>query len=386
VFSDVSERRRFEEERRLLGLQLQRSQNMETLGRLAGGVAHDMNNVLGAILGLASANLELQPKDSSAYRDFETITKAAVRGANTVKSLLAFARQLPAVEQVIDLNKILREEVRLLERTTLSRIRLDMDLDPRLSPIRGDAGALTHAFLNICVNAVDAMPANGILTLRSRNRGDHWVEVVVEDTGCGMSKPILEKVLDPFFTTKELGKGTGLGLSLAYGTVEAHLGHMTIESEVGQGTRVGMFFPTIEVQAGPPSPVTETPAARPQTALKVLVVDDDELVHSAMKTLLKSLGHQVTMAKSGEEALVQLNAGLDADMVILDMGMPGLGGVGTLPRLRALRPQMPVLISTGRVDQVTLDLMAAHPYTTLMPKPFSVDQLRKHLEPAMSKV
>jgi CheY-like chemotaxis protein len=358
---------------------------METLGRLAGGVAHDMNNVLAAILGLASANLELQPKDSRAYHAFDIISQAAVRGGNTVKSLLAFAHQKPAEEQDVDLNGVLQEEVRLLERTTLSKVSLEMDLDPNLPPIRGDFNALSSAVMNLCVNAVDAMPGDGTLSLRTRNMGDHWVEVVVEDNGSGMPEEVQAKALDPFFTTKDVGKGTGLGLSMVYRTVEAHGGHMAIDSEVGRGTRIELFFPTCEIPAEPPRDVIEPFLGRPRTALQVLVVDDDELIHTAMRTLIQALGHKVTIAESGEEALAQIEAGFEPDVMILDMNMPGLGGVGTLPRLRVLRPKMPVLIATGRVDQVTLDLIAAHPLTTLMPKPFGMEQLRKHLDAFQSK-
>jgi len=386
VMSDVSERKRAEEEKQRLERHALKSQNMETLGRLAGGVAHDMNNVLGAILGLASANLELQPMDSPAYRAFSTISKAAVRGGNTVKSLLAFARQSPAVEQDLDLNTILQEEVRLLERTTFAKVRLVMDLDPDLRRIRGDASALTLAFMNLCVNAVDAMAANGTIRLCTRNMGDHWVEVIVEDSGCGMSKAVLDKAMDPFFTTKEVGKGTGLGLSMVFSTVEAHRGHMTIQSELGKGTHVELFFPACEALDASTDQVIEPVPEQPRVVLQVLVVDDDELIHSAMQSLLEALGHKVTSVASGEAALGQLEAGLEPDVVLLDMNMPGLGGVGTLPRMRALRPELPVLISTSRVDQSALNFIAAHPFTTLMPKPFTLGQLRKHLEPVVQKV
>src|ERR1035438_7337661 len=202
---------------------------MESLGRLAGGVAHDMNNVLAAILGLASANLEIEPEDSNAHRAFEIIAKAAVRGGATVKSLHTFAHQNPVAVQDIQLNEVLREVARLLERSTLAKIRLELELATDLRPIRGEASALSHAFMNLCINAVDAIPGNGIIHLRTRNMSDHWVEVVVEDTGTGMAKEVLERVLDPFFTTKEVGKGTGLGLSMVYSTVEAHQGHLSIQ-------------------------------------------------------------------------------------------------------------------------------------------------------------
>jgi CheY-like chemotaxis protein/anti-sigma regulatory factor (Ser/Thr protein kinase) len=356
---------------------------MESLGTLAGGVAHDMNNVLGAILGLASAHIGNQPSGSPLHQAFDIICKATERGGKMVKSLLSFARQSPAESTRVDMNAVLKEEVGLLERTTLAKVRLKMDLEAELRPIHGDASALTHAFMNLCVNAVDAMPEKGTLTLHTRNIDNDWIEVVVEDTGIGMPKEVLEKAVEPFFTTKGTGKGTGLGLSLVFSTVKAHRGQMAIESEPGQGTRVMLRFPACQleapVQTAPPATVDATLPAH--GSLKVLLVDDDDLIQSSVRMILEVLGHStVTTAPSGEEALTLLEAGLEADLVILDMNMPGLGGIGTLPRLRALRPQVPVLLSTGRVDQKALNLASIHPGVSMLSKPFRLEELQKHLE------
>lgn len=167
------------------------------------------------------------------HQALDTICKATERGGKMVKSLLSFARQSPADNQRLDINAILREQVSLLERTTLSTVRLQLDLEGNLLPYLGDASALTHAFMNLCVNAVEAMPENGTLTLHTRNVDRGWIEVEVEDNGTGMPKEVLEKALDPFFTTKGIGKGTGLGLSMVFSTVKAHRGQMEIESEPG---------------------------------------------------------------------------------------------------------------------------------------------------------
>ncbi|GLH72689.1 hypothetical protein GETHLI_11910 [Geothrix limicola] len=381
IITDITQRRQSEEQQRVLQVQLHQAQKMESLGSLAGGVAHDMNNVLGAILGLASAHIEAQPAGSPTQKAFGTIIKAAERGGNMLKSLLSFARQNAAEMRELDLNTILREEVRLLERTTLSKVRLVMELAPDLRPILGDPGALTHAFMNLSVNAVDAMPENGVLTLRTRNLDPGWVEVQVEDTGVGMAKEILEKALDPFFTTKEIGKGTGLGLSIVYSTVKTHRGQMDLHSEPGKGTCVTMRFPACEA----PARAAETTGAYRTMAsrggLKVLMVDDDELIQTSMQGLLELLGHQPTLAPSGEEALAMVEAGLKPDVVILDMNMPGLGGAGTLPRLRALLPTVPVLLATGRADQTAQDLVEAHPFVTLLSKPFGMKELQAQLAP-----
>jgi len=361
--------------------QLLQSQKLESLGTLAGGVAHDINNVLGAILGLATAHLEIQPADCSAYKAFETIAKAAIRGGKMAKCLLNFARQSPAEEHELDINTILREEVRLLERTTLSRVHLDMEFTSDLRPMRGDASALTHAFMNLCVNAVDAMEENGTLTLRTQNVDNDWIEVVVEDTGCGMSQDVLDRALDPFFTTKEEGKGTGLGLSMVHSTVKAHRGMMEIQSRPGQGTCVRIRFPSCEPLLQVLEPEGGRAPLPPRMPLNLLLVDDDELIQSSTQAILGVLGHGVTGVCSGEEALEKLASGFQPDVVILDINMPGLGGSRTLTRLRSLYPALPVLVSTGKVDQEALNLVAAHSHVSLLPKPFSMGELQAHLEP-----
>jgi two-component system cell cycle sensor histidine kinase/response regulator CckA len=377
---DITQRKWDEAERLKLEAQLQHAQKMESLGSLAGGVAHDMNNVLAAILGLASMHIEAQPPGSPVHRAFSTIIQASERGGNMLKSLLRFARQSPVESLALDLNTLIREEVRLLERTTLARVRLVMDLASDLQPMLGDASALSHAIMNLCVNAVDAMPDNGTLTLRTLNQGSEWVEVWVEDTGIGMTKGILEKAMDPFFTTKEVGKGTGLGLSIVYSTVKSHQGQMELKSEPGEGTQITLRFPAYAAQSQAPELLEETLSESPRAVRKVLLVDDDELIQSSMQTILQTLGHTVIVSLSGEEALSRIEAGFEPDVVILDLNMPGLGGTGTLARLRTKSPSLPVLLSTGRADQAALDLAKAYPFVTLLPKPFNIKELRQQLE------
>ena len=382
---DITEHKLAEEEKAILQNQLQQSQKMESLGILAGGVAHDMNNVLGAILGLASAFVETQPEGTPVRNAFDTIMKAADRGGVLVKSLLAFARQTLPNEQKLDLNAILKEEIQILSRSTLAKINLQVDLEPDLRPILGDASALTHAFMNLCVNAVDAMPEKGTLILKTRNV-DKWIEVLVEDTGAGMPKDVLEKAMDPFFTTKEVGKGTGLGLPMVYITVKAHHGQIDIKSDPGKGTRVRMRFPSCEpsIPCLPIVPIKRTPledtaTAIMEKALTVLVIDDDEMIRGSIQTQLDHLGHTIILARSGEEALEKLKVKFMPDVVILDINMPGLGGFKTLPLLRNLLPQIPVILITGRVDQTAINFAHSLPYVTLMAKPFSLAGLRENL-------
>ncbi len=376
---DITEKKQADAERQKLQAQLLQSQKMESLGLLAGGVAHDMNNVLGAILGLASAHLEHLPEGSPLHHALGTICKAAERGGQMVKGLLSFAHQNSAEFRRLDLNALIQEEKTLLERVTLARVSTRLDLDPGLHPVMGDASTLAHAIINLCVNAVDAMPEKGVLSLKTRNEGPGWVALIVEDTGVGMSREVLQKAIEPFFTTKEQGKGTGLGLSMVFGTVKAHHGRMDIQSEPGKGTRVTIQIPALPgIEA---SPLEATCGAKgTQKRLDILVVDDDELIQQSAQLLLESLGHRVQAALRGEEALEKLSAGLLPDLVIMDMNMPGMGGAEALKRLRELHYKVPVLLSTGRMDESVLALAARYADVAILSKPFGVKEMKEKLK------
>ena len=377
---DLSERVRLEEARRHYENQARHNEKMESLGALAGGVAHDMNNVLGAVLGLASVHLEDAAQGSALRNDMETVVKACQRGGSMVRGLLGFARDTLPEERELDLNIVVREAVALLERTTLQRIRLEIDLAPDLFRLKGDAAALSHVLMNLCVNAVDAMPEGGTLSVRTHNDGGGTILLEVADSGIGMSKEVLDKALDPFFTTKPQGRGTGLGLPIVFGTVKAHQGKMEILSEVGKGTRVRIHFPACEPSdLEPTSEVTKTATPSP-TGMRVLVVDDDELLQHAVRRLLKNLGHLATSVAGGEAALAIIEGGFQPDLVILDLNMPGMDGAAALPRIRALCPHVPVLLATGRADQHAIDLVESHARVTLLPKPFDLKNLRQMLE------
>jgi PAS domain S-box-containing protein len=371
-------------ERYDLEAQVQQAQKMESLGTLAGGIAHDMNNVLGAVLGLASAHMEMQPDGSAAHRAFGTIIKASARGGEMVKRLLRFARRTPGEERDLDLNELVRDVVRILERTTLARIQVETDLAGDLRPIRGDGGSLTNALMNLCVNAVDAIEGNGRLRLRTRNLGPDLVEVIVADTGCGMAPEVLRRAMEPFYTTKPQGQGTGLGLPMVYSTLQAHRGQVELRSEPGLGTTVTLRIPAApRPQGGPtagPGPGREAPCG----SLRVLVVDDDELFRASIAALLELLKHTCEETDSGEAALARLGQGPPPDVVILDLNMPGIGGAATLRRIRGLDPRLPVVVATGKADQGALDLVAAHGHTSLLEKPFGLDALRSCLGRAAS--
>ena len=378
---DISERKLAEAEHEKLQAQLQQAQKLESLGILAGGVAHDMNNVLGAILAMATVHQQKAAEESALHRDMGTIIQACQRGGSLAKGLLGFARKNLSEECEVDLNTVVREGVSLLAQTTFQHVQLVTELEASPCCVKGDPASLSHALMNLCVNAVDAMPEAGTLLLRTRREGAKAV-LEVADTGLGMPREVLEKALDPFFTTKPQGKGTGLGLPIVYGTVKAHHGRIDIQSEPGQGTTVRIELPACEGSTLPAHPAPETPPKPGQPALNLLLVDDDELIQLAIQGLLEILGHTVTTVSSGEEALARLEAGLRPDLIILDMNMPGLGGAGTLPEIRRLLPEVPVLLATGRSNQGAEDLVASQPGVTLLAKPFTLEELRRQLDPA----
>ncbi len=377
--TDITDLKLAEERRLQLERLLLRSQKMESLGSLAGGVAHDMNNVLGSVLGMASMHQELQPPGSPVHKAFSIIAQASHRGVDLVRRLLDFARRDLAEPIEVHLNALIQEEVQMLEHTTLGQVHFALDLERDLRTIWGDPSALVHTIMNLCINALDAMPGGGTLTLRTRNAEPDWVHVEVEDNGSGMPREVLEKALDPFFTTKPPGKGTGLGLSIVYSTVKAHRGTVELQSETGRGTKVILRFPIFETKEPKELPQVEPRPAATGRRLDILVVDDDEVLRSTLESILLCLGHRVSLARDGEEALERLAAGDGAQVVLLDVNMPGLGARGTLPRLRDLRPDLPVLLATGRVDQAALELAQAYPGVTLLAKPFGMDELRRHL-------
>jgi PAS domain S-box-containing protein len=378
VNRDRTEQVRAELERRRLQEERQHSEKLESLGSLAGGMAHDMNNVLAAIMGMASALRAGCTDQDPRAQSLDSILHASGRGRDLVKALTDFARKGLEEPHWFDLNEILRKEADLLGHARLRQIDLVLDLDPALPKVLGDASALGSAIMNLGINALDAMPSGGTLRFRSRALADGSIRLEVSDTGQGMTPEVLARAMEPFYTTKPVGKGTGLGLARVYGTVKAHGGTLELQSEPGRGTTVRILFPADP--AAPPAVTAEPSAEGGQRPLHVLLVDDDDLIQGSTHALLDILGHDTVAVYSGEEALARLEAGYQPDIVLLDMNMPGLGGAGTLPRLRLLRPGLPVLLATGRADQSALDLVRGYPKVKLLSKPFGMKELRHQLE------
>ena len=379
VMEDLTDRKRLE---RSLG----QAQRMDSLGSLAGGVAHDMNNILGAVMGLASS-IRITARDNMELaEDMDAMVKACERGRNLVRGLLDFARQDLPESKVFSLNTVVNELTSLVRRSIPAGIQLVTNLQPDLARVNGDPGALARALMNLCSNSIDAMQGYGRLTIGTRNVGTHTVEVSVEDTGCGMTKEILDKALDPFFTTKQKGKGTGLGLPIVYGAVKAHRGQLELDSTPGKGTRIVARLPASEqfvpdaVTKASESGLCESPG------LRVLLVDDDELIQKSVSAQLRRLGHQVTIASNGHEALKKLEEGLAVDLALLDITMPILDGAATLPHLRRLRPGLGVILATGRADEASHALTQTFRDVSLLPKPYSLGELKSEIAPWLERL
>jgi len=382
IFEDISERKRNEEERRRLEAEIQHAQQLDSLGSLAGGVAHDMNNLLQAIQGMASVLKVKCAQNPGLGPGLDIILNATDRGRNLVKNLTDFARKGLQEPGPLDLNQIVRKEVDMLRHTTLQRIELQADLEEGLPRILGDPSAIGNALMNLCINALDAMPGKGRLRFRTRRVEENGVELVVEDTGHGMPAEIRQRAMEPFFTTKPVGKGTGLGLSGVYGTMKAHGGTMELESEEGRGTRVILRFNALdepaEVQDRRPQATPDRRTARP---LKMLLVDDDDLIRDSFPDLMTILGHQVVeTAADGNAGLRLLAEGLDVDVVFLDHNMPGLSGLETLARIRVLRPELPIVFCTGLMDESLQETLKESRRVWILAKPYSLKDIRPLLD------
>ena len=375
--TDIDELKRTEAERLSLETQLHHLQRMEAVGRLAGGVAHDMNNVLAAILAAATL---LRLESGPAAEDAQVIERAALRGRDLLKGLMGLVRNEVQEVEPIDLNDLLTQDAGLLSKTTLERVRLVLDLDPGLPTVMGAPPAISTAIMNLCVNALDAMPEGGTLTLRTRRISPGSVQVEVQDTGQGMPPAVLQRAMDPYFTTKPVGKGTGLGLSIVFRVVESHGGAIHLQSEVGQGTLVRLTLPVDPAGAGKGRRPVDEAAVQARRPLAILLVDDDPLILRTVPGMLRSLGHQVESAAGGGAALALLAAGGAWEVILLDLNMPGMNGLQALEQIRARRPDLPVLVTSGYADADMRSRLQQYARVGFLAKPYSPGEIQQALE------
>ncbi len=390
VVEDITDRKRLQE-------QLQHAVKMEAVGRLAGGVAHDFNNLLTAIIGYANIMLK-QPHGDDNHRDKLTqINRAAERAAGLTRQLLAFSRKQVLDRKILDVNASISDFKKILRRLIGEDISFRTVLDPSLGKIEADPGQIEQILLNLVVNARDAMPTGGTLTVHTANveldetfcrsrtglRPGPYVTVTATDTGHGMTEEVISHIFEPFFTTKEKGSGTGLGLSTVYGIVKMHQGHIDVHSTCGAGAEFRVYLPLVEDALEPPAEAAGSPS-QPKGEETILLVEDEEMVRDLSGNILDMLGYTVLKAASPDEAL-QLcqQTAKPVDLLLSDVVLPQMDGRSLFYRVSALFPTLKVLYMSGYTGDSVAYQGVAHAGLPLLQKPFSPDRLANAVRDAL---
>jgi PAS domain S-box-containing protein len=376
---------------------LQEAAKIEGLGRLAGGIAHDFNNLLGIILGYSERLAK--SKEGKVVKDAAAIGTAAQRGANLVKQLLTFARKTDVSFEEMNVNAVVDELARLLKETFPRTIALELDLDPTLPLIIGDSNQIHQAVLNLCVNARDAMPSGGTLTLKTEIveggslRGvyheasaTHYAGIVVSDTGSGISDEVRTKIFEPFFSTKARDRGTGLGLAVVYGIVNAHRGFIDVRSASGEGSSFELYFPIppspLEAQAGEVEQKPELPGGKET----VLLVEDEELLRELVESLLQGKGYTVLIAADGEEAVEIFRAHQrEVNLVLTDLGLPKVDGWSACKRMKALNPNVRIIVASGYLDPEAKQEMVNGGVHEFVHKPYLATELTSKVRDVLDR-
>jgi PAS domain S-box-containing protein len=392
VAQDITETRQLER-------QLCQAQKMEAIGQLAGGVAHDFNNLISIIAGYSELlAMELPPDDPR--RDFvHEIARAGERAASLTRQLLAFSRQQVLEPRVLDLNAVVTEAEKMLRRLIGEDVQLTTSLGPNLNPVWADLGQLDQVILNLAVNARDAMPQGGQLLIETREveldasyaqaypevRPGRYVVLMVADTGCGMTPEVQARIFEPFFTTKAEGKGTGLGLAVVHGIVKQSGGHVSVDSFPGVGTTFKIYLPALEGPAAGAS--TGVPAKPPQGHGEViLLVEDEEPVRALTVLLLETLGYRVLEAANGQEALRLVRDSREAvELLLTDVVLPGLSGRELAEAVRRHYPALKVLFQSGYTGEVVARHGLLQADVALLQKPFTLDALAKKVREVLGE-
>jgi PAS domain S-box-containing protein len=389
---DITERKRAEEERLALQEQLRQSQKMEAIGHLAGGIAHDFNNLLCIIKGYSQFSLTELKESNPLKENIEEIQKAADRASNLTRQLLALGRRQIMDMKVLDLNDILRDLKKMLHRVIGEDIELVTSSAKDLGRVKTDHGQIEQVVMNLVVNARDAMPKGGKLTIETANvelneeyarthidvTPGRYVTLSVSDTGCGMTPEVKKRIFEPFFTTKERGKGTGLGLSMVYGIVKQSGGYIWVYSEPGKGTTFKIYLPRIDedvesVRLGTPLPKSL------QGSETILLVEDDEMVLRLARTVLQKNGYNVLEAANAEEALrmAQKHSDNPIHLMVTDVVMSKMNGRELADCLISLRPKMKVLYMSGYTENTIVHHGVLDPGINYIQKPFTPDALAR---------
>jgi PAS domain S-box-containing protein len=399
VNRDITERKQAEEELKESEHQLRQAQKMEAVGRLSGGIAHDFNNLLSVIIGYAD---ELDPSCSETdklRKNAEQIKKAGLRAASLTRQLLAFSRQQVLQPKILELNGVVAELAKMLKRLIGADIELTLTLDPSTGRVKADQSQLDQVIVNLVVNARDAMPDGGKLTIETANvelgerqaarmryvQPGSYVQLTVADTGTGMSAETIAHIFEPFFTTKEKGKGTGLGLSTVYGIIKQSGGYIWVDSEPGKGASFKIFLPR-EMEVAQPQ-TAKAEIAPPATGWNtVLVVEDEESLRDLISDLLHRHGYQVLTAPDGAQALEIARAHRgQVKLLLTDVVLPGIGGPILAKQLSAEQPEIKILYMSGYSDFNTFGHGNLPPDARLLQKPFTKETLLQEIAEVLAR-
>jgi signal transduction histidine kinase/CheY-like chemotaxis protein len=359
---------------------------MEALGKLAGGLAHDFNNMLTGIIGHAEL-VTLKASDSGVKRHAQLILGTSERAAELTRQLLAFSRKREPFVGTVGLNQLVRNVVAILEGSVDSRIQVQAELGAEPDWVEGDAASLESAILNLAVNGRDAMPEGGTLSIRTALENGR-LRLDVSDTGTGIASGVIDKIFEPYFTTKAIGKGTGLGLAAVYGTTQEHGGTIEVESREGQGTTFILRLPRAPSPPAPKSARSPTSDARTEAsppALRVLAVDDEPAVLESVSDMLAQMGHDVLPAASANEAFRILGSNDTVDVVLLDLVMPGLPARAMMERIHELRPEIPILLTSGYSEELMNESPRIDARAGFLRKPYRRAELATALAQAIDR-
>jgi PAS domain S-box-containing protein len=399
ITRDITQRKQAEQDLELARAALAQSQKMEAVGQLTGGIAHDFNNMLTAILGsLELLEIRQEAFNPTANRMLLVIRRAAEHGAELTRRLLAFSRKQTLAPALTDINRLVSSMSELLRRTLGEAVKVETVMAGGLWPAFVDANQVESALLNLAVNARDAMPQGGTLTIETGNAfldaeyarmhgevaSGPYVFVAVSDTGTGMTREVLERAFEPFYTTKEIGRGTGLGLSQIYGFVRQSGGHVELYSEAGRGTTVKMYFPRLEAEQEPEAvAIAAAPGPLPLGTETILVVDDNEDVRNYSANAARHLGYNVLVAGDATSAIGVLDANPEIRLLFTDVGLPGRNGRELAERVRAMRPDVKLVFTSGYARAAIGNLGLLERGVLFLPKPFRIESLAHILRSAL---
>jgi two-component system cell cycle sensor histidine kinase/response regulator CckA len=381
VQRDVTAERKAEEQQRQIEHQMATAAKMQALGTLAGGIAHDFNNILSIVLTHATVAELSKGNAKRTLAAIDTIKRAVNRGAGLSRQILTFARNTEVRFETLDVNRSVREIGSMMREMFPRNIQIELDLDPDVPAIRADADQFHQVLLNLALNARDAMSDGGTLRLTTGVAQGHQAYIAVTDTGHGMTPDVASRIFEPFFTTKEIGKGTGLGLAVVYGIMKAHNARIDVVSEPGRGASFRLYFPAVTATTAEEGPRESQDMENGDESL--LLIEDELEIAEALSFGLIECGYRVTTANNAEEAAEKLTT-LPYDVIITDLGIPGLSSRELVKLIRSTAPDVPVIPITGYVDFELHNDILAEGTQPILEKPFTIDQLLRRIRQTVS--